>query len=351
MKRIIALTLAILIILSLSACSKKEDSGLADKFYNKKDPIQIVDGAGRKVSFSKPAMTMATSWGGVIDSYMFSLEITDRIVGTRSGNNMHKLCMPNLSEIPAVGRYDLDKEALAAVAPDVFLHCAAATDILTEANNVGFRAIGVDTNTLAGIHDAINLLGTVFGVEDRAKYVVSYYDNILKIVDEHTAKLSKEDKIEVVVLAHSAGEIASSENSVLDEMIERAGGISCAKKNLADENGIYSTSETQVGQEVIMQWNPKVIFTQECVGEFTAETVLAMNEWSAMDAVVNGKVYSIPCVSDAWYTSTPSACLGVLFVSMKLYPELYADIEFEQIVTDFYRDIYGLDMTREDLGF
>ena len=51
MKKLTAILLALLMVLSLAACGGVSD----DKFFNESDPIQIIDGAGRKVSFAKPA--------------------------------------------------------------------------------------------------------------------------------------------------------------------------------------------------------------------------------------------------------------------------------------------------------
>ena len=59
---------------------------------------------------------------------------------------------------------------------------------------------------------------------------------------------------------------------------------------------------------------------------------------------------AIPCDLDAWCKATPSCCLGSLYMSMKMYPELYVDVDFNKIVTDFYKDVYGLEITAEDIG-
>ena len=81
MKRFLALILSLLMLFSLAACGTTSQD---DKFYNENDPIQIVDGAGRKVSFTEPVKTIATSWGGTCDSYIFALGIQDRLVATNS---------------------------------------------------------------------------------------------------------------------------------------------------------------------------------------------------------------------------------------------------------------------------
>ena len=61
-------------------------------------------------------------------------------------------------------------------------------------------------------------------------------------------------------------------------------------------------------------------------------------------------VFTMPCDLNNWSDATPSACLGVLYMSMSLYPELYEDVDFEAIVIQFYKDVYGLELTLEQLG-
>ena len=70
-----------------------------------------------------------------------------------------------------------------------------------------------------------------------------------------------------------------------------------------------------------------------------------------LSSVKNGHVYAIPSLADSWAIATPSCYLGVLYMSMQMYPELYSDIDYEQTVLDFYREVYDLDTTRDVLGF
>ena len=96
MKRIIALILVSITLFGMTACST---STADDKFYDENDPIQIVDGAGRKVSFTEPVKTIATSWGGTCDSYIFALGVQDRLMATNSTNDFHKLMIADMDSM------------------------------------------------------------------------------------------------------------------------------------------------------------------------------------------------------------------------------------------------------------
>ena len=355
MKKIISILLVMVLGVSIFACAKNQkDTGKVtnegesikkDAFYDEDDTVQLTDGAGRLVSFPEPAKTVATSWGGAVDTFLFALNVTDRIVATKSGNNMHKLCIEDMENMPSVGRWDLDAEALATISPDVFLHAAFAEEILESANKVNVRSVGLNFNTMADVTVGTEMLGVVFGVEERAKYVIDYYEKIMKIVEEHVAEIPESERYTVVVLGHEKGQIASSSISPTEEMIKYAGGISCVPQE------VLAANNTEVGEEKIFKWNPDVIFIQESLGELTPEVLLADATWAGMKAVQSKKVYAIPCVADAWSTASPSSCLGVLYMSMQMYPAYYDDIDFESIVVQFYKDIYNLNLTRDELGF
>ena len=105
-----------------------------------------------------------------------------------------------------------------------------------------------------------------------------------------------------------------------------------------------------VGLETIFTWNPDYLFLQSVYGELSAEEILTDPKWKAMNAVKDGNVYAIPCEFDTWSSASPSSILGTLYISIQLYPDLYTDIDFESIVIDFYQNVYGLNVSIEQLG-
>lgn len=330
----------ITIICILTACASPESN-----LYNKEDPIQIIDAANRKISLAEPAQSVATTWGGSVNPYLYALGVGDRIVATNNKSGIHQAAIPNIDDIPSVGSWKLDKEALAQLSPDVYIHGWAASEQLEGANEIGVCSIGIKTNSFSDVADTINLLGQVFGVEDRAAYVNDYCASILSIIIEHVANVSDEEKPIVFVMAEETGAVASDIYDTIEEMISIAGGMSCVPANISEGTDIVN-----VGLETIFTWNPDYLFLQSVFGELSAEEILSDPAWNAMDAVKSGKVYTIPCEFDTWSSASPSSILGALYMSIQLYPELYSDINFETIVIDFYKNVYGMDVSIEQLG-
>ena len=338
MKKVISILLAVVMLFGMTACNSAPKD---DKFYNENDPIQIVDGAGRKVSFTEPATAVATNWGGTICPYLFALGLSDSIVAQNSKNRgIIGAMLPNYDEIPSIGKWDLDTEALANVNADVYIHSTEALGALKSANKVGVRSIGIKTNGYDDIIFNLEMLGKVFGVEDRAAEVIAYYEGILNLVKERTSGLTEDQKKTVVIVGDGKGTVCKTTFE-----IETAGGINCA-----DQLGDTGTDRWPVvGQETILKWNPDFIFPHNKYAEQCTEAILSDAAWAGTNAVMSGNVYDIPCAFESWININTSDCLAILFMSMQMYPELYEDVDFEQVVLDYYSFVYGLDITMEEL--
>ena len=342
MKRIVSIALALIVLISLVGCGTNAKN---DKLFNESDPIQIVDGAGRKVSFPAPVSTIATSWGGTCDSYIFALGVQDRLVATNSTNDFHQLLVPDMDAMKSVGRWSLDKEALADLSPDLYIHGLGGLEQLKSANKIGVRSLALGLNTFDDVADSVTMLGKVFGVEDRATFVNSCTKEILDLVAERTANIAKEDKLTVVVLGEETGTVGCDVYNTVEEMVVLAGGISVVPEDIAQK-----TELTNVGLETIFKWNADSIFLTNYFCELSVEDIMNDASWNSLSAVQNNRVFAIPCELDSWSNATPSACLGVLYMSAQLYPDLYEDIDLEAVAIKFYKDVYGVDVTTDILG-
>lgn len=344
MKRVLCVLITLCITMAVMLGCTADNKN--DKFYNEADPIQVVDGAGRNVSFPEPVKTVATTWGGTIDPYLFALGVQDRLVATNATNEFHQMLVPDMASMKSIGRWALDKEALASVSPELYIHGLGGLEHLKTANKFGVRGIVLSLNTFDDVKNNITVLGKVFGVEERAKAVNAYCDGILDLIDSRVSQLPEEKKVTVVVLGEEVGYVASDVYNTMEEMIRFAGGKSVVPEDIATK-----TDYTDVGLETIFKWNADFMFLQSNWGEMTDEQILADPAWANLASVQNGHVYALPSVVDSWGTATPSCFLGALFMSMQMYPELYQDVDYEQVVLEFYWNVYGLETTRDQMGF
>lgn len=340
MRKSISMILAIAAIILLASCGVSNSN---DKFYNVSDKIRVTDSAGRQVSFPDVIDTVATSCGGAIDTYFHALQVSDKIVATNGHHSIDQLFF-NPDEMPLVGKWSVDKEALAEVNPDLYIG-GVNVDDLNLANRVGVRAYGIGYNTFELIEYNLKTLGVIFGVEERAAFVVDYLNDILKIVDERIATVPMEDRPTAIMLSTVPGELSSKADTMAETMMTRAGCIS-----VVPEKYTKMPDKAIVGLETIFEWDPEIIFFQDYDCELNPEILYSDKTWQGTTAVKNRQVFEIPSAIDSWSKSDPACYLGILFMSKQVYPELFEDINIENYAVEFYSVIYELDLSIEEIG-
>ena len=102
--------------------------------------------------------------------------------------------------------------------------------------------------------------------------------------------------------------------------------------------------------EQIYAWNPSVIF----ITNFTAaqpedlyNNTIGNYDWSAVDAVQNEKVYKMPLGMYRSYTPGADTPVTLLWFAKTTYPELFEDIDIIQETRDYYKEVFGVDLTDE----
>ena len=72
--------------------------------------------------------------------------------------------------------------------------------------------------------------------------------------------------------------------------------------------------------------------------------------WQNISAVQNRRIYRVPSKIDEWDTPVPASICGVIWMTSKLYPELYSEEDMQKDVLAYYKQFYGLELTPEQLG-
>jgi len=340
MKRVLSIILAIASVVLLASCGA---AGSNDKFYNESDAICVTDSAGRLVSFPDVVSTVATSCGGAVDNYFHALQVSDRIVATNGHHSIDQLFF-NPDEMPLVGKWSVDKEALAEVQPDLYIG-GTNPDDLKSANRVGVRAYGIGYNTFDLIEYNLQTMGVLFGVEERAAFVVDYLNNILELVDQRISTVPAEDRPTAIMLSTVPGELSSKADTMAETMMLKSGCVS-----VVPEKYTKMPDKPIVGLETIFEWDPEIIFFQDYDCELNPEILYSDATWQGTTAVKNKQVFEVPSVIDSWTKSDPACYLGILFMSKQVYPTLFEDIDITEYAVDFYRVVYGLDLTAEEIG-
>ena len=236
-----AAVLIVLVALLSCCCVSKESP----------EGMELVDMAGNKVVLSETPKRAVFLAG---ESWIYALGVKDRVIGVSRwayGNPVILKIDPNIKDIPSPGDMtSVNVEELIKLNPDVVIvwdepPAYAKTSERIEKLGVPVIRIGHIEKYPDDLCKQAELLGKVFGVEDRAEKVCAY---LSKKYEEIKAK-APENRVKVIYSFMSPYQIAAKNNSY-SEFIRAVGG-----ENVGDIfDGIWIT----VNKEWIIQQNPEV---------------------------------------------------------------------------------------------
>lgn len=189
-----------------------------------------------------------------------------------------------------------------------------------------------------------NLLREIFEV-DKIDSLQTEWENSDKKAAELLNNQTGEQKSALCIFSNSGGSLIISGNSSFDSytqsFFDKAG-----LRNVAAE--INGTSE--VSMEQIYKWNPDMIFIFLNV---PAQSYLDNNiegqDWSLLDAWKNKAIYDIPSTTYSWASPCADSSLMPLWLISKAYPELFSEADFRSELTSYYKRMYNVTLSEEDL--
>ena len=361
MKKWIALLLAAAMLLSMTACASSgsqtaqteaaatvaettlpETTEGIEATAAESATITVVDSTGREVEVPRDVKRVVAGWG--IKNYIF-MNIDDLIVNEVTD----KFCLMLNPGLQSGGSIKSDgktsAEAIAALEPDLVI-MKWNSDLIDTLQGMGIPTLGLRIEDENDMRHAIEMFGQAFNREERAQEILDYYDTLAKKAEDLVKDIPEDEKKTAIFLGQYVGSTAP-DTTLQGMAIEQAGGINPA----AD----FGRGElwAQGGMERVMQWDPDFIFMANDLTsrDYTLESTVNDPANAALKAVQDGHVYESPCSLDLWMYPTLSIRLGVLWMINRMYPERFSDEELAQTATEFYKTIYGLDITREQLGF
>ncbi len=313
-------------------------------------PIALTDALGRTVEFAElPQRVVIAGKAGFMISnaaYLFP-EAPDRIVayvkGGQTPNDFISMIFPLKPDVTTV-QSSASVEQIAPLNPDVVLMKSYLQKSLGEpVEQVGIKVVYFDLESADAIAKDIQNLGILFGNVAKAESIVSLIDESVKKVTDVTATLTDEQKPSVLMLQYSdkGGEIAFKVpplDWLQTNLVELAGGTPIWKD-------VPTDGWTTVTIEQIAAWNPKVILLIDYTGNGVdvVSNLKTDPKWTLLDAVKNNQIFAFPLDFQSWDQPDTRWPLGLTWVAMKLHPDLFGSIDFNQEIVNFYKNFYGLD--------
>ncbi len=204
-------------------------------------------------------------------------------------------------------------------------------DMAQQLEEAGISAIVLTWNDTEDVKKAVDLMGEVFGVQDRADEYNAYFDEMVKKAADRTAGLSDADRLKVIY-----GDVESLTNPhiISEWWLTAAGGDSVTEET-------HQKNSLEYTMEELLAWQPQVIFSSNT----DVDAIYADANIADLPAVKDQRVYVVPTVAHVWGNRTVEQPLTVLWAMNKMYPELYSESELAEDITYFYEHFFNYKMS------
>lgn len=337
---------------------------------NQAGSVTIIDDWGREVTLEKPAERIAFSHTAAGEGILLAGG-WDKVIG-RDGSLTDPVFFPNIDLIPVINAqnqaFNLDYEKITELHPDLFIiqkHYDSRDQFDEIVNKLEpeIQVVGLDFLDPDSA-ESISKLGVLIGTEKRANDYVTFHDNMIKKLKEKTDSLSDSEKTRVFLAEGTKGSDAETiatfgeDASFWNEMCTLAGG-----KNIADElPGDYQNVDlewlTQQDIDVLIASVTNKLYP-ESIGYLATDPKHAsqkadekikkikdLDVFSHSNAVSNDKVFLL----EGAMIYNPKAFIGAIYMAKWLHPDLFADIDPEQVHQDYLTQFIGTDYDLESVG-
>lgn len=346
MKKLLALLLALLMVLSMAACSESEETAAeetAEETVQEETvieeaphyPVTVTDQAGREVVIEEAPETLVSGYY-ISSSALIALGQTEKFVGIEAKADkrpIYSLAAPELIALPSVGTAkEFDLEGCLALEPDLVILPMKLKDTAATLEEMDVDVLVVNPESRQQLSEMVALFGTALDCEEKAAELTGFIGDIESALSGWTAGA----EAPAVYLAGNSSFLSTAGGAMYQsDLIELAGG-----DNVAAE--IEDTYWAEVSYEQVLAWDPAYIILASDAS-YTVEDVLADPALAGCTAVANGNVYQLPSDVEAWDSPVPGGILGAVWTASVLHPELVAADVVDMTVETFYATFYGFE--------
>ena len=344
---------------SASAATSAETTAVADE----KGTHMITDHCGNEVEVPNKITRVVIDQIPILSTYMSYFQGSAPYIVGYCGSfksviseTVLKNIAPELmeSQDTVYAQSDLNIEEIMKLKPDVILYNAnnaSHAEILKSSGipSVGFATINASTDAdpLERYKQWLDLLGQVFGEQDKMTEFIAAGDAIVADVEARIAEVPEEDRPSALILWKYANGVpqVSGQGTFGTYWMKHLGVTDVA----AEAAGFSQTS-----MEQIYSWDPDILFLDgPGLQPLKTDDVLSGNvegaDFSTLTAVKNGKVYNTTLGMWNWFTPNPDAPLVLAWLACKTYPEQFADYPLEDTIREYYKTWYGYDVTDAEM--
>ena len=369
MKKIMKLCLILGCMFALTACgstnnvSSNEDNKTSEvdttateivdagtEEVEESEKIVIVDQLGKTIELDGVPERVATTIMPFPYIYYAVTGNNDNLVGCNPSsivayeNSALKYMYPELANANTSfvdTSFVVNVEEVLKLQPDVVFQWNYMDEEIEKMEAAGIKVVALEYGDVEDLETWIRIIGTMFDKEERAEELITYFHNNVAEVTERLADIPQEEWSNVLILSDN---LKVTGTGFSKYWLDNSAAVNPA--------GDLSGDALNVNMEQIYEWNPSIIY----IGNFTAlqpsdlmENKLEGQDWSVVEAVQNGEVYKIPIGGYRWDPPGIETPLMVKWLAKIQHPELFEDMDMNEEVREFYKDVYNFDVTDEIL--
>ncbi|WP_316863301.1 ABC transporter substrate-binding protein [uncultured Cohaesibacter sp.] len=280
----------------------------------------------------------------------------DRIVGmhpvtqTAVRESVLSRIAPELLDVPTgfiQGGFKVNLEEILKLKPDLVFQVSSEQKEIEKMESVGLPVIATDSGDFYDYYTGyLDILGKVLGKADRAQQIRDEFDQSLEQIRAKTADIKQEDRPKGLILFNVERLMATGTGSFANYWLENTGA-----RNVASDIKTSPRGAT-VNMEQILSWDPDVIYiTNFCstTPEDLYENKVPGQDWSAVKAVKEKRVYKIPLGIYRWYPPSADSALMLKWMASINQPDLFADIDIREEMKDYFSRLYDFTLSEDDI--
>ncbi|GAB6102450.1 iron ABC transporter substrate-binding protein [Thermococcus atlanticus] len=339
MKKLPALILAFLILVSASGCINRGSSGTQTS-------ITVTDMLGRSVELPAHVTKIVAAGPGALRLVVY-LNASNMVVGVEDFEKRYNfgrpyiLAHPELRKLPTIGPGGPGKlpnfEELIKIKPDVifitYVDAKTADDIQSK---TGIPVVVLSYGNLATFDDktlfkSLELAGKILGREKRAEEVIAFIKNLQDDLIKRTENVRSPEVYVGGIGYKGAHGIESTEAKYPPFVVVHA-------DNVADKLG---EGHRFIDREQLLEWNPDYIFLDEGGLKLVLSDYKKDPEfYKSLKAVKNGNLYGL-LPYNFYTTNIGTALADAYFIGRVLYPERFSDIDPAKKADEIYTFLVG----------
>lgn len=245
---------------------------------------------------------------------------------------------------------DINMEELLKLDPDIVIGVGEEQAEAIRAAGIPATVVSVskwDYDVIETYDHWLETFDAIFGGSAYGKDVTEYSNQVQSAIMEKVSAIPAEDRKKVMILfAYSDATMSTSGKGFFGQSwCDLTGAINVGE-------GIESLGSAAINMEQVYEWNPDVIiitnFTTAQPEDLYNNTI-GSDDWSSVNAVKNKQVYKMPLGIYRSYTPGADTPVTLQWFAKAVYPELFQNMDVEQIAKDYYKDFYGFELTDEQL--